>query len=126
MQQMREEMVNISLNEASRPTHRYANRQLMRRPCDVDVVRRGLIFNAPGSGATPSDRAGPQSRHSLDYRAWKFGRRRSPIALVPSLKSAVLRNQSCSSYSRSVARATASARPRRSVSRVAMMASGAD
>ena len=48
------------------------------------------------------------------------------MALVPSLKSAVLRSQSCSSYSRSVAWATASARPRRSVSRVEMIASGAD
>ena len=40
------------------------------------------------------------------------------------MKSSVLRSQSCSSYSRSVARATASARPRRNVSRVAMIASG--
>ncbi len=48
------------------------------------------------------------------------------MALTPSRKSAVSRSQFCSWYSRSVAACTAAARPRRNVSRVAWMASGAD
>ena len=47
------------------------------------------------------------------YRALNSGSRRSAIALTPSRKSSVSRSQSCSSYSRSVAEATASASPRR-------------
>ena len=90
-----------------------AQRSLATEPCRLRPVRPGSGGPGPSAELAARGRCAVQSLLKLSslYRPWKSGRRRSAIALMPSLKSSVRRSQSCSTSSRSVAASIASHKP---------------